>query len=119
MGTRCLTVIEDDQGTELLVMYRQYDGYPEGHGAELKSFLKGFKVINGISDPHATKTANGMGCLAAQIVSHFKQQFPLGGIYLYPAGTRDCGEEYIYRVKVLHGGVYVSVSADGVETVLA
>lgn len=119
MGTRCLTIIEEEDGQEILVMYRQYDGYPEGHGAELKSFLKGFKVVNGISDPDAKKTANGAGCLAAQIVAHFKQKFRLGGIYLHPAGTRDMGEEYLYRVKILHGGVYVSVSSNGVETVLA
>jgi len=28
-----------------------------------------------------------------------------GGIYLYPAGTRDCGEEYIYVVKSLKKGI--------------
>ena len=37
-----------------------------------------------------------MGCLAAQIIAHFKNG--IGGFYLYPAKTRDCGEEYIYTV---------------------
>lgn len=52
-------------------MYRQYDGYPSGHGQELADYLKTFRITNGISgDP--INTANGMACLAAQIVAHFK-----------------------------------------------
>lgn len=118
MGTRCLTVIEDEQGTEILVMYRQFDGYPEGHGKELKSFLKGFKIVNGISDRNAKKTANGAHCLAGQIVVHFKgtPEHRLGGIYLYPAGTRDVGEEYVYRVRTVGSEVSLTVLADGVES---
>jgi len=42
------------------------------------------------------KVANGMGCLAAQIVAHFKDG--AGGIYLFPAGSRNCGEDYTYLV---------------------
>ena len=37
-----------------------------------------------------------MGCLAGQLISHFKKD--IGGFYLYPSGTRDCGEEYIYTI---------------------
>lgn len=95
MGTRSLTVIENE-GTEICVLYRQYDGYPTGHGAELKSFLEGIQVVNGLNLDEKRTVANGMDCLAAQIVSHFKKE--PGGFYLHPAGTRDCGEEYIYTV---------------------
>ena len=34
MGTRSLTVIQSN-GKEFFNMYRQFDGYPEGHGMEL------------------------------------------------------------------------------------
>ena len=37
-----------------------------------------------------------MDCLAAQLIAHFKKE--AGGFYLYSAGTRDCGEEYIYTI---------------------
>ena len=95
MGTRSLTVFKDgDQ--EIAVMYRQYDGHPSSHGEELKAFLKGVSVVNGLSGDR-TKVANGMGCLAAQIVAHFKEE--PGNIYLHAAGTRDRGEEYIYTVS--------------------
>lgn len=96
MGTRSLTIILDEERTEICVLYRQYDGYPTGHGAELKNFLSEFKIVNGYGSNDLSKTANGMGCLAAQIIGHFKSG--IGGFYLYPAESRDCGEEYIYTV---------------------
>ena len=106
MGTRCLTVVKDD-GKDVCVLYRQFDGYPEGHGLELCEFLNKIKrITNGISgDPKGT--ANGMGCLAAQLVAHFKNE--VGQFYLYPSGTRDVGEEFIYVVKNKDGAPYVIV----------
>jgi hypothetical protein len=100
MGTRCLTVMYEtpsEGGNEIAVLYRQFDGYPEGHGEELSEFLKDMVVVNGISLDENRKIANGSGCLAAQIVAHFKEE--PGGFYLHKAGTRDCWEEYIYHVR--------------------
>jgi hypothetical protein len=96
MGTRSLTVVaETDGGVENLVMYRQMDGYPEGHGAELLERFADTKICNGYGIEQDTgKWANGMSCLAAQIVAHFKKE--LGGIYLQPSGSRDFDEEFIY-----------------------
>lgn len=96
MGTRCLTVFEDEWGKEVVVMYRQFDGYETGHGTDLWDFLRDMTLVNGLSSRNPPKVANGMRCLAAQVVAHFKDE--PGGFYLYPAGTRDCGEEYIYFV---------------------
>jgi len=72
MGTRSLTYVYD-VGEPILCMYRQFDGYPSGHGAELADFLLPIDLINGfeIAD-QGRKAANGMGCLAAQLVVHFK-----------------------------------------------
>lgn len=100
MGTRCLTVFQDDDSREIAVMYRQFDGYLDGHGKDLATLLAGMKMVNGITD-HSEKVANGMACLAAQVVAHFKKR--PGGIYLEPAGTRDCGEDYIYFVRGKEG----------------
>ena len=97
MGTRSLTVFKDGEH-EIAVMYRQMDGYPSGHGADLAEFLSGMRVVNGLSAfGDNSKTANGMDCLAAQVVAYFKTG--PGGIYLMSAGTRECGEEYIYWVS--------------------
>ena len=103
MGTRSLTVFVDG-GNELVVMYRQYDGYPSGHGVELAEFLAGMVLVNGYQAEDPRRIANGINCLAAQVIAHFKAQSPVGGFYLYPAGTRDCGEEFVYEVTGQEGG---------------
>lgn len=99
MGTRSLTVFKeiDEKGSkEICVMYRQFDGYPTGHGIELAEFLAGMKMVNGIRVDDVGKIANGMGCLTAQVISHFKDG--VGSIYIYPADTRNCWEEYVYII---------------------
>lgn len=96
MSTRSLTHVYED-GKILLTFYRQSDGYPEGHGRELAKFLDGFRIVNGLCGDEG-KVANGMPCLAAFLVAHFKDG--PGGIYIYPAGASDCSEEYVYRVRV-------------------
>ena len=104
MGTRSLTALQDNDGQEIAVLYRQLDGYPEGHGAELAKYLKPFHVVNGFGlGDKKGKAANGMSCLAAQLIAKFKRD--IGGFYLHPAGTRDCGEEYIYTVYLKAGEV--------------
>ena len=104
MGTRSLTALQDNDGREIAVLYRQMDGYPEGHGAELARYLKPFHVVNGFGlGDKKGKAANGMSCLAAQPTAKFKRD--IGGFYLHPAGTRDCGEEYIYTVYLKNGEV--------------
>ncbi|RKZ97459.1 MAG: hypothetical protein DRQ46_04855 [Gammaproteobacteria bacterium] len=106
MGTRSLTLISDSNGKEILVMYRQYDGYPSGLGLELAQFLEPYTITNGISDT-STQTANGMGCLAAQMVKHFKEC--VGNIYLYPASTRNVGEEFTYAISVTEGELRITI----------
>jgi hypothetical protein len=104
MGTRSLTVfINEYSGDEIVVMYRQMDGYLSGHGTDLARFLAPMEVVNGYQmGDRAGEKANGMGCLAAQVVAAFKDD--IGGIYLEAAGTRDVSEEFIYTVY-LNGGV--------------
>ena len=95
MGTRSLTIIKNEDSEEIVVMYKQYDGYPDGHGKELTDFLSNKLIVNGFSSDDVL-AFNGMACLAASVVAHFKDG--IGDIYLYPAKTRDCGEEYTYFV---------------------
>jgi len=99
MGTRSLTyVYGGDSKTPILCMYRQYDGYPSGHGVELAEFLKPFKVVNGFGLNNVVGTsANGMGCLAAQMIAHFKKE--IGNIYIHaPNLGRDDWQDYEYHV---------------------
>lgn len=102
MGTRSITTIIDNQWgkpEKICTMYSQYDGYPSGHGKELYAFLAPMRITNGISgDMKAGSWANGAGCLAAQMVAHFKDG--IGGIYLTAPRTELDGEDYGYEVTV-------------------
>ncbi len=108
MGTRSLTrVIETytdktnkKKSVKLINMYRQYDGYPSGHGMDLAEFLNGTKVVNGLGmdEVKSTRVFNGAGCLAAQLIAHFKEG--AGGIYIEPITANDCGQEYEYEIIV-------------------
>ena len=98
MGTRSLTKIYNEENKTLITMYRQMDGYPSGHGVELTDFLDGFQVVNGLNSTQKGKIANGMGCIAAQIIAHFKDG--PGGVYIEPPATtaNACNAEYVYYV---------------------
>ena len=103
MGTRSLTsfieTYTDDKGKKksekIVTMYRQYDGYPSGHGVDLAEFLAGGKLVNGLGYQEKELVFNGMGCLSAQVVAHFKEG--AGSIYLQSA-TKGSGENYRYQV---------------------
>lgn len=127
MGTRSITVFQDEKGSELVVLYRQFDGYPSAHGAELAAVLSGAVMVNGIPGGKQ-RVFNGLGDLAVRCIAGLKTgqgeskarfakvmadaDLPApsaesrglavwdepGGFYLYPAGTRDVGEDYIYVV---------------------
>jgi len=111
MGTRSLTFIYDD-GQVLVNMYRQFDGYPSGHGTELAAFLASGKMVNGFSRTEE-RQFNGMCCLAAQMVAHFKKG--VGGFYLMAPGTSDHGQEFEYHVREGDAGLGIEVT-DGTDT---
>lgn len=104
MGTRSNTVvIETGGGKEfvLLNMYRQFDGYLSGHGKELYAFLFPLVMCNGLpSGDKEVKFANGAGCLAAQLVAHFKTG--AGGIYIDKPTLKACigVHDYTYVIRV-------------------
>lgn len=100
MGTRSLTFVFDDTGAKIINFYRQFDGYPTGHGQELAEFLNGVEY-------------NGAGCLAAQLVSFFKKE-PMG-FYLYPTTVEDCGQDYEYHIHVDGKNITVKIMDCGVN----
>lgn len=102
MGTRSRTEVYDGERC-LVSIYRQFDGYPNGGmGEELAEFLKPIQMINGIGagQNEMGKFANGMGCLAAQLIAHFKDR--VGNIYIHAepwTPDTEAREEYVYRVN--------------------
>lgn len=95
MSTRSVTTICDETGP-VAEFYKHYDGYPEGWGSKLHTFLDGFVIRNGLSGNDA-KVANGAGCLAAQIIAAFKGR--PGDIYLQPVGAGR--QEFNYTITAI------------------
>lgn len=106
METRSITFIHEGNRNSpvILALYRHLDGYFEGMGEDLKTFLKGFNIVNGIGANMPDKTANGMGCLAAQIVAHFKTE--IGNFYIARPDNPD-DEEFGYHVFLEKGKIRV------------
>ena len=123
MGTRSLTkviqtsetsIANEDNNNEvykerkpITCMYRQYDGYLEGHGQELAEWLSGYTLVNGIPSDKSEPMFNGMDCLAAQMFAHFKDG--AGGIYCMHPDTDDCWEEYLYEISEGDDGILLTV----------
>ena len=97
MGTRSLTYVYDGE-TPIMCMYRQYDGYLSGHGQELANFLNELTLGNGIPKfGDLFSFANGMGCLAAQMIVWFKKT--PGGFYIHPIElNQNAFQEFEYHV---------------------
>ena len=114
MGTRSITIFKDANRDEpeIGVLYRQHDGYPSEAGADILECFKDHVAVNGIN---ADNQINGAGDMAVQLIAFLKTKSaksynyktkeyetkPVntpGGFYLEPAGTRDCGEEYVYTL---------------------
>jgi len=88
-------VIDD----KIMLMYVQYDGYPDGHPKDTAEWLASGRVVNGIGMNDNGLIFNGAGCLAAQLVARFKTG--AGGAYLYPMKHRgNSGEDYLYDIIV-------------------
>ena len=100
MGTRTLVHIKDGKKT-IATIYRQYDGYPTGMGDDIKEILNnGFvRILNGYSLGHQVPSQfNGMGCLTAYLIGELKQK-KIGNVYVYPANSKDVGEDYTYTIS--------------------
>jgi hypothetical protein len=112
MGTRCLTYVMDQNYEPIVCMYRQFDGYPSGHGVELAEFLNSGEVVNGLPLNATKKLFNGMGCLAAQMVANFKSES--GNFYLHaPVLDRDDWQDYEYHVSDNRVIVYSGTRSQG------
>lgn len=130
MGTRSVTTFIDGN-QEICRIYRQFDGYPEGHGLELASLCDRV-ITNGIcagvswkkgeeydsykrrddaaKKRYAKTHANGIGELAAIVLCALKSDNPVGNVYLEAPGGEICDwVEYIYVVRQLGDRVQIDI----------
>ena len=104
-------VHESDRRSPVLIrMLRHSDGGLSGHGKELKDFLSGITLVNGLS-ANQCAVANGMDCLAAQIVAHFKEG--AGGIYLTLSTRSAEDSDFSYHVFEKNKVIYLEAEVAG------
>jgi hypothetical protein len=96
MGTRSTTKIYED-GRLLLALYKQYDGYPDRWGMELKKFFHKGIFVNGISKLQENLQFNGVGAFVLLLVKEFKEG--TGDLY---ATTEEDEQEYNYVIEFNH-----------------
>jgi|SRR3989304_107275 len=113
MGTRARVNIFD--GNELIVsIYRQMDGYPDGLGAQIAGFAGKMEIVNGIGyGQNAGTHANGMGCFAAQLISHLKGE-RIGSVYIRSTDAASHGEEFSYNLHNRDGKIWIDALAGSV-----
>ena len=98
MGTRA-SVIFEEAGEPVLAIYKHYDGYPSGLGAQLQEIISAGKLVNGLgSDRTLGSYFNGYGCMFATIIAKLKEE--PGNVYV--CRIKDVGqqsEDFIYEVN--------------------
>lgn len=116
MGTRSNVVIKDGR-TTLLRIYRQFDGYPEGIGDDIKRILNNgdVELVNGYSlGAKIPKTFNGIADLGAYLLGKLKGN-DIGNVYLdvpKPLKVDDWGGmsiEYEYTLSDKKGKLHLVI----------
>jgi hypothetical protein len=100
MSIKCLTVVLDDDGNDICVLARSDNGDLNGHGEELKQFLRGFAIVRDLKVKDRRSVATNMGHLACVLVRFIRTN--LGLVELLASGTRGIDEEYIYTIYPRH-----------------
>ena len=76
-------------------IYNHYDGYPEGLGVTLASYLDDYHIVNGAGREGDT-LFNGIGCMAASIIAHLKDG--PGNVYIEDKDSPHGWLDYNYYV---------------------
>jgi hypothetical protein len=89
------------QSEELMLLYGQYDGYPNGVPSQVAKFIADGTMVNGYGAKNDSIVFNGAGCMVAQIVAHLKDG--VGTYYIQSLSSRGkSGEDYLYDIIVDH-----------------
>ena len=102
---------EEPQKT-IVDIYHHWDGYPEGLGVTLASYLDNKKIVNGISSKDDEDLVyNGMGCLAASVVAYLKDG--PGNVYIEGRDQHNWIDYRYYIWGNTDKGIWISIFSDG------
>ena len=120
MGTRAtINIARREEGVSfseipekvMVSIYNHYDGYPEGLGVTLASYLEGSKIVNGLGG-NRNDVFNGLGCLAASLIAELKDG--PGNVYIEDPERKHGWIDYEYYVwGDDHKDIWISIFSDG------
>ena len=85
----------EEPNETIVDIYHHYDGYPEGLGVKLASYLDDYHIVNGAGREGDT-LFNGIGCMAASIIAHLKDE--PGNVYIEDKDRPHTWLDYNYYV---------------------
>lgn len=97
MSTHATIHIQED-GKNLVSVYRHFDGYPSGLGVELVKFILSGTLVNGLTGKKPKIEFNGAGCFAAALIASLKEG--PGDLYIALPGD---SQAYNYVINVVKG----------------
>ena len=87
-------------------IYNHWDGYPEGLGVKLASYLNGYHIVNGLGRD-GDKLFNGNGCMAASIIAHLKER--PGDVYITDRDSHAWIDYYYYIWGDYYKDIWISI----------
>ena len=101
MGTRSTITFCEKRGVikPVVTIFQMYDGYLDGVGEDLCTWLTKKIIVDGITSYESTSEANGVGDLVAQYIAENKDG--VGGLYIVPIGERvgECDYNYVVIIN--------------------
>ena len=101
----------EEPNQTIVDIYHHWDGYPEGLGVTLASYLDGKKVTIGLSDRNDYSVFNGMGCLAASLIAELKDG--PGDVYIEPRESHGWIEYQYYIWGDTYKDIWISIFDEG------
>ena len=93
--------------------YHLWDGYPDGLGVTLASYLNGYHIVNGMGREN-DRLFNGIGCMAASIVAELKDG--AGDVYIEPRESHSWIDYHYYIWGDYYKSIWISIF-DGDECI--
>ena len=102
----------EEPNQTIVDIYHHWDGYPEGLGVILASYLDDKRVVNGIgSKDDEDRIFNGMGCLAASLVAELKDG--PGNVYIEPRDSHGWIDYYYVIWGDTDKDIWISIFDEG------
>ena len=101
----------EEPNQTIVDIYHHWDGYPEGLGVTLASYLDGKRITNGLSDRNDYSVFNGMGCLAASLVAELKEG--PGDVYIEPRDSHGWIDYQYYIWGDTYKDIWISIFSEG------